>query len=131
VQIPLTQERVDLRFAPRGKNRVGAEVRAVKGKGLRILFQQYGSDGLPRRSWGGAPPEGKKMNELLSIRVRQDGKELPLRIGNDKMIWSGLSWAAAELEAGSFDEGLSLDIECMSAEEEELRLEARVYAVGY
>ncbi|GGB17504.1 hypothetical protein [Puia dinghuensis] len=131
VRIPLMQERVDVRFESRGKNRVGAMVNAVKGKGLRILFQQYGSDGLPRRSWGGAPPDGKKMNELLRIRVRQGGAALPLAIENDKMIWSGLSWAAGELTAGTFDAALPLDVECVSAEQDELRLEARVYAVEY
>jgi hypothetical protein len=131
IRIPMTQEPVEVRFESRGKNRVGAMLNAVKGKGLRILFQQYGADGFPRRSWGGAPPDGEKMNELLGIRVRQGVKELPLAIGNDKMIWSGLSWAAGELAAGTFDAGLPLDVECVSAGQDELRLEARVYAVGY
>ena len=131
IRVPVKQERVEARFESRGKNRVGAMVNVMKGRGVRILFQQYGADGLPRRSWGGAPPDGKKMSDLLAVRVMQSGKELPLAIATDKMIWSGLSWGAGELAAGSFDETLPLEIECSSAENDELRLEARVYAVAY
>lgn len=131
IQIPRTQQRIDAVFAAREKNRVGTSLRALPGKDVRILFQQVGADGLPVRSWGGAPPDGRKMNELLTISVRQDGKDLPLAISYDKMIWSGLSWAAAELRHKDFDGSRSLDIECFSAEKDELRLNVWVYAVGY
>lgn len=131
IRIPRTQQRIDAVFTASGKNRVGARVLAVPGKDMRILFQQLGADGLPVRSWGGAPPDGRKMNELLTISVRQDGKELPLVIAYDKMIWSGLSWAAGELRFKDFDGSRPLDIECFSAEKEQLRLDVRIYAVGY
>lgn len=130
VRIPESSEKLEVSFAARGKNSVGGVVPA-QGKTLRIFFQQFGADGFPVRSWGGAPPDGKKMNELLVIRARQAGKELPLYIEYDKMIWSGLSWGAAELRQGSFDPAIPVEIECASAEKDELRLEARVYAVGF
>ena len=130
IRVPVSSEKLDVLFTSRGKNLVGGEV-PPQGKTLRILFQQFGADGFPVRSWGGAPPDGKKMNELLVIRARQAGKELPLAIEYDKMIWSGLSWGAAELRQGSFDPSIPVDIECASAEKDDLRLEARVYAVDY
>jgi hypothetical protein len=130
VRVPVSSEKLAVEFSPRGKNVVGGVVPA-QGRTLRVLFQQFGADGLPVRSWGGAPPDGKKMNELLVMRARQAGKELPLVVEYDKMIWSGLSWGAAELRQGSFDAAAPIEIECSSAEKDELRLEARVYAVAY
>lgn len=130
VRVPVSSEKLAVEFSPRGKNVVGGVVPA-QGRTVRILFQQFGADGLPVRSWGGSPPDGKKMNELLVIRARQAGKESPLVIEYDKMIWSGLSWGAAELRQGSFDAAAPIEIECSSAEKDELRLEARVYAVAY
>ena len=130
IRVPVSSQKLDLSFTSRGKNLVGGQAPA-QGKTLRILFQQYGADGFPVRSWGGSPPDGRKMSELLVIRARQAGKELPLAIEYDKMIWSGLSWGAAELRQGSFDPSRPVDIECASAEKDDLRLEARVYAVVY
>lgn len=98
---------------------------------LRILFQQFVKDGFPVRSWGGAPPDGQTMDKLLKIRCTEAGHELPLVIEYDKMIWSGLSWAAGKLRQGSFDPAAPVKIECSSTEKEELRLEARVYAIDY
>jgi len=134
IRIPLMQERVGLKFSLKGKNMVRSEMLDMgryAGKDLRIIVQQFGSDGNPVRSWGGSPPDGKKMNELIQIRVLQAGVALPLRVEYDKMIWSGLSWGAAELKHGSFDPATPVEIECSTAEKDELRLEARVYAVGY
>jgi hypothetical protein len=38
------------------------------------------------------------MSKLLSIKASQDNKDIPLVINYDKQIWSGLSWAVAEIE---------------------------------
>ena len=129
VRVPLRSEGVAVEFVKRGKNVIVGEVKGAST--LRIIFQQFGADGFPVRSWGGAPPDGQTMDKLLTIRCRQGGRELPLVIEYDKMIWSGLSWAAGELRLGSYDASAPVEIECSSMEKEELRLEARVYAVEY
>jgi hypothetical protein len=134
IRIPADQKKVELTFTQKAKNNIVSEtldMRVLPGKDLRIFLQQFGTDGLPLRSWGGAPPDGQKMDTLLQIRVRQAGKELPLYKEYDKMIWSGLSWGAAELRHGSFDPAHPLEIECKSMEKGDVRLEGRVYAVGY
>jgi hypothetical protein len=138
IRIPMTQDNVEVAFVSAGKNTirgtVGAGVTgragAGAGKNLRILVQQFGANGLPVRSWGGSPPDGKKMDSLIRITARQGGAALPMYVEYDKMIWSGLSWGAAELRQGTFDATLPVEIECYSAEKDELRLEARVYANG-
>jgi hypothetical protein len=104
-------------------------MRAYPGWDLRILLQQFGPNGNPVRSWGGSPPDGKKMNELIQIRATQAEAALPLSIEYDKMIWSGLSWGAAELRHGTYDPAVPVVIECHSTEKDPLRLEARVYGV--
>jgi hypothetical protein len=131
VRVPVKQERVPVDFTIGGKNKIGATVSALSGGTLRIIFQQFGVDGFPVRSWGGSPPDGKKMDQLLTIRCRQGGRDLPLVIEYDKMIWSGLSWAAGELRSGSYDAMAPVEIECSSVEKDPLRLEARVYLIEY
>jgi hypothetical protein len=130
IKIPMTQDRVEVAFVSAGKNMIHGFVRVGAGKNLRILVQQFGANGLPVRSWGGSPPDGKKMDTLIQIRARQGGADLLLFVEYNKMIWSGLSWGAAELRQGTFDASLPVEIECYSAEKDELRLEGRVYANG-
>jgi hypothetical protein len=134
IRIPMMQDKVEVAFVSAGKNTIhgivgaGATVQAGAGKNLRILVQQFGANGLPVRSWGGSPPDGKKMDTLIQIRARQGGADLSLFVEYDKMIWSGLSWGAAELRQGTFDVTMPVEIECYSAEKDELRLEAQIYA---
>lgn len=130
IKIPSMLVKPNIAFTGKGKNAIMSEtidMRMFPKWNMRILVQQFGADGNPVRSWGGSPPDGKKMDTLIQIRVVQAGKELPLYVAYDKMIWSGLSWGAAELRSGTFDPAAPVQIECYSAEKEELRLEARVY----
>jgi hypothetical protein len=118
-------------FKAAQKNSIEALVTPLPGKHLRIILQQFGADGLPRRSWGGAPPDGQKMDSLLRIIAEQGKRQLPLKIEYDKMIWSGLSWAAAEISPDNFDAGKPLKIRCISVETDPLQLQARVYGLTY
>ncbi len=126
--IPNTIEKLNADFKESNKNQVAAKLNAPAGKNIRILLQQFGADGLPHRSWGGAPPDGKKMDEMLRIEVIQNGKKIPLRIQYDKMIWSGLSWGAAELPGSNFNPRLPLDILCSSSENDPMKLRVELYA---
>ena len=132
IKVPVSSVPLAAKFAVSGRNKILASgVRGLAGMGLRVIVQQFGADGSPVRSWGGAPPDGKKMNELISIVIRQGGAVLPLRVEYNKMIWSGLSWGAVEVEAGAYDAASPVEITCSTAEKDELRLMGRVYAVGY
>jgi len=131
IRIPLTQQKLTASFTPTGHNTIEGEVQPMAGKDIRILLQQFGGDGFPYRSWGGAPPDGKKMDALIRIVVRQKEKTLSTHVEYDKMIWSGLSWAAAEIPVDAIDINIPLNITCYSAGKDPLRLEARVYAVSY
>jgi len=71
------------------------------------------------------------MDALLKIHVSQGKKPVPLILEYDKMIWSGLSWAAAEIRPASLNPGLPVTISCSSTETEPLVLKADVYALTY
>lgn len=127
VRVATSIEPVPVTFAAAGANGIRATFTPPAGKHMRILFQQFGADGYPRRSWGGAPPDGKKMDAFLQLRVTQNGVAVPFRKEYDKMIWSGLSWGAGEVAPVTGQ----LTVECRSTEVEPLTLKAWVYAVTY
>ncbi len=131
INIPLSIDKINADFHTVAKNAIEAQASPVNGKSMRIIMQQYYQNGDPCRSWPGAPPDGKNVSEVIKIKATQDGKEIPLHIEYDKMIWSGLSWGAAEIKQGTFDAGKPLIIQCSSAEKDELKLTASVYAVDY
>jgi hypothetical protein len=131
VRVAKTITPVEATFTQTGSNTVSASIKAPAGKHIRILFQQFGSDGFPRRSWGGAPPDGKKMDAYLQLSLSQDGRDVKYYKEYDKMIWSGLSWAAGEAGPTSFEASKPLEVVCRSTETDPLTLKAWVYAVTY
>lgn len=131
IRVPKSISPVEATFTPAGSNTVRASVTVPAGKHIRILFQQFGADGFPRRSWGGAPPDGRKMDVFLQLSIRQNGKDVKYYKEYDKMIWSGLSWAAGEAEPASVDAATPLEVVCRSTETDPVVLRAWVYAVHY
>ncbi len=131
IHIPASILKTGVSFTGTGKNKIAAEMSGIPGKHIRIIFQQFDANGLPHRSWGGAPPGGKKMDSYLKISITQNGAAVPLRIEYDKMIWSGLSWAAGEIDPKDIDMNKPLHIECVSFETDALQLKADVYAVAF
>jgi hypothetical protein len=131
IHIPFAIDKIESAFTSTSKNVIEGDVTAPKGKDVRIILQQFDSKGQPYRSWPGSPPDGKKVSEVIKINASQDGKQVPLHIEYDKVIWSGLSWAAAEVKQGNFDANKLLHIQCSTGEKDELKLNADIYAVSY
>jgi hypothetical protein len=131
VKIPLSIEKIPSDFKEIEKNTIFCSVIPVKGNDIRILFQQFDADKLPKRSSGGSPPNGKKMDEFFKIFVTQGKKSIPIKIQYDKMIWSGLSWASGEVHSSSYNPDIPLNIKCLTTETPKLTLKAEVYAVSY
>jgi hypothetical protein len=131
VRIPRSIQPVDATFSPAEKNTIQAMIVPPARGDLRIIFQQKGSDGNIRRSWPGGPPSGISMGKALTLHVSQGGKNIPVEIAYDKIIWSGLSWGVGEVRRGSFSLGQPLTIRCASAENDSVALVGRVYEVEY
>lgn len=113
------------------RNTIEARVMPPAKGDLRIIFQQYGTDGRPMRSWPGGPPKGTSVGKVLKIYAEQDGQAVPVEIHYDKQIWSGLSWGAGEIKHRNFSSGQPITIRCSSAEKDPVRLEGRLYEVVY
>ncbi|NMB72811.1 MAG: hypothetical protein GYA22_11760 [Bacteroidales bacterium] len=100
---------------------------------LRLVFTLSKEDGRPLRISGGSPPNGRFMEELLQISVIQGKKEIPLRINYNKQIWSGLSWAVAEIDRKEISEKQPLLIRFRFTDPSGRKgtIHPAVYEVGY
>jgi hypothetical protein len=131
VRIPLSISPVAAQFQSRGNNAIEATVEVPAEGDLRIILLQRGEDGHMVRSWPGGPPNGTSVGKVLVLKATQAGKDIPIEITYDKMIWSGLSWAVGEIRRGALHAGQPLTIHCSSAEKDPVVLEGKVYGVTY
>jgi hypothetical protein len=131
VQIPRSIQPIDATFSAAEKNAIQATIVAPARGDVRIVFQQKGTDGNIRRSWPGGPPNGVSVGKVLTLHVTQAGKDIPVEVDYDKVIWSGLSWGVGEVRHSSFNPGQPLTIRCTSAEKDAVILTGRVYEVEY
>jgi hypothetical protein len=131
VQIPRAISAVAAQFESHEPNAVTTTI-PVPAKGdLRIILQQRGKDGRQQRSWPGGPPNGTSAGKVLVLQATQGGRDVPVEINYDKMIWSGLSWAVGEIRRATLGAGEPVTIRCSSAERDPVALECRVFVVEY
>ena len=71
------------------------------------------------------------MAKVFSIEVTQAGRRLPVSIDYDKVVWSGLSWAAGEVKAADLTPDSPVLVRFHSADKDAASLEGRVYQVVY
>jgi len=94
---------------------------------IRIILLQRDADGSPVRSVGDS-----KMGRLFTITASQGGKELPVEIRYDTIIWSGLSWAVGEVKHDQMTPGSPIRVRLTASEgDPTLHLEGRIYRVEY
>ena len=118
IQIPEKVEPLKADIKITGDHTASVRIDPTAGMNVRILFSQCGADGIPFRSWGGAPPDGTSMKEFFTITAKQGEKNLPVRIEYDKMIWCGLSWAAGEINTADIDSSQPVQITCTAKDGE-------------
>jgi hypothetical protein len=131
IHTPQNITKLNAQFSETKDNRIECMMNDLPADNLRIIVQQYSSDGNPYRTWAGAPPNGTKMDQIIKIIVKQDDKEIETKKEYDKMIWSGLSWGVVEVEPLSLDKSKPLFIQCSTTEKQLMTLKADVYAVKY
>ncbi len=105
VVIPQSSKALPTTDVVHGPRSVSATVLAPRAGALRIMCSQSGNDGRPWRVTGGAPPSGIPMGKLLILKAEQDGVPLDMTQDYDRPIWSGLSWAVAEISARKLTAG--------------------------
>jgi hypothetical protein len=110
VQIPRNCEPLPIADVVQGPRSVSGSVLAPSRGALRIMCSQSGTDGRPWRVTGGAPPSGISMGKLLVLEAKQGGKRLEMSLDYDRQIWSGLSWAVADVSPKQMIPGLPVRI---------------------
>jgi hypothetical protein len=98
VLIPWNCEELPVAGIVKGPSSISVTVLAPNTGTLRLMGSQTGTDGRPWRVSGGAPPSGISMGKLLVLSAGQDGKPLAMSQDYDRQIWSGLSWAVADIQ---------------------------------
>lgn len=129
VVIPRSIKPFPAEFHPTGKGSIETTVDAPGHGVLRVIVRQKTPGGVTRRTWAGGPPSGENMGKVFAFSASQDGREVPVRIDYNKIIWSGLSWAVGEIDAKSLVAGKPLTIRFHSSEKDPIELDATTYLV--
>jgi hypothetical protein len=110
VLIPSSSEPLPAVDVMRGSRSIAATVAVPRTGTLRIMCSQSATDGRPWRVTGGPPPSGIPLGRLLVLKAEQGGRQVTLRLNYDRQIWSGLSWAVADVPARELDLGMPVRI---------------------
>lgn len=129
--IPESIEPVKFQTRTIDENSVKIVVEAMNDQTIRVLFRQLDEACKAFRSWGGAPPDGKKMDSYIKIEAMRGGKILPADVRYDKVVWCGLSWGVAEIRTGAGDASSPIEITCYSVEGRSDRFDISIYKLNY
>jgi hypothetical protein len=128
IRIPRRITPIPAHFVREGNSVVFAATVPAPVRGdLRIILRQRTPNGETLRSMSEAP-----MGHHFMISAAQGGRALPVATQYDKVVWSGLSWAAGEVSHSALKGGQPVEIRLSSAEPDPaLRLEGKLYSVEY
>jgi hypothetical protein len=71
------------------------------------------------------------MGNVFRLRAEQTGRSIPIHEEYDRVIWSGLSWAAGEIRKADLRPGAPLTLTFESTEKTPVILEGHLYLVRY
>jgi len=131
VTIPRTIEPFAIDFHPTEPGSIAASIDPPTHGALRVIVQEMTPDGQPRRTWAGGPPNGANMANVFTFTATQAGRNIPVKIDYDKIVWSGMSWALGEIDASDLTPGVPLTLHFHSSEKDPITLKGSAYAVEY
>ena len=131
VVIPRTIEPFPIDFQSTGPGSIRATVHPPLHGVLRVIVQEMTPDGHLRRTWAGGPPDGENMAKVFALSATQAGRDIPIKIDYDKIVWSGMSWALGEIDVLDLTPGIPLVIRFHSAEKDPITLKGTAYLVEY
>jgi hypothetical protein len=130
ILIPKSIHPLPCAFQADGSNSVSGTLSAPGTSDIRIVMKQL-VNGKPLRTSRGAPPNGTSLEHILRIDVTQNGASIPVHLNYDKALWSGLSWAVAEVHDNDLSDNSPLVIHCSSKETQSVDLNVELYSVTY
>ncbi|MEP4095813.1 hypothetical protein [Reichenbachiella sp.] len=131
VVIPVEIDQIETNFVSKEKNNTTTSFQIPDGKDIRIVWQQFDNDSLPKRTANVFSGQGESLADILIIKAEQDGISIPVEIHYDRIIWSGLSWAIGEIKAKDLKPDVPLSLSCISKESTDVNLQCRVFTVEY
>ena len=131
VVIPASVQPYPAQVQPVSGREVTITAAAPASGSLRIVVRQKDKKGRAKRSTGGAPPNGTKLDKIIAITAQQNGLPVDVIINYDKAIWSGLSWAVGEIPHDRITPGAPMTIRCATTEPGDVTLAVELYRVEY
>jgi hypothetical protein len=98
---------------------------------LRVIMRERTPEGYIRRTWAGGPPTGTSMAKVFTIEATQNGHAVPVHRDDDRIVWSGLSWAVGEIAVKDLTSGAPVVVRFHSSEKDPVELEGDAYQVIY
>ncbi len=108
--VPNFIEEISMDWKDKSQGMLGF-LKAKKPGTYRLLFKQIKMNGTPLRVSGWSKAGSKSLGQLLKISASIEGVSFPIRQNYDKIIWSGLSWAVAEITVANNQIGKEIQIE--------------------
>jgi hypothetical protein len=127
IVIPDSIRPVPADFKATGKGEIQATISVPPGGDLRLIMQQYAPDGTLRRTWAG----DANMGQVFLLNAEQQGREVPVRVEYNKVIWAGLSWAVGEISHRDLRPDQPLTLTFQSTEKDPVTLKGKVFLVHY
>jgi len=131
VTIPNSIEPIMAQFHETAPSTIEASIQPPANGVLRVIMRERAPDGYLRRTWAGGPPNGENMAKVFTIEAKQEGHVIPVHINYGKIVWSGMSWAVGEIDAGDLAHGQPVMVRFHSVEKDPVKLEGVAYHVVY
>jgi hypothetical protein len=131
VVIPVEIKKIETNFVSKENNSITTSFEIPDGKDIRIVWQQFVNDSLPKRTDMVFYGQGGSLADILIIKAEQNGISIPVEINYDRVIWSGLSWAIGEIRAKNLNPNIPLSVSCISKEPVDVNIQCQVYTVEY
>ena len=131
IRIPGSVKPLDAVFENITEKELSVSVQVPEDGCIRILLEQKTRDGLCKRVECGPFAHRVSAADLLKLEIHQNGKPVQAELVHDRQIWSGISWASAEIPVQQLDPGAELKISFRSEEAQPVLLTGSILHALY
>ncbi|MHB8635922.1 MAG: hypothetical protein ACYC96_05560 [Fimbriimonadaceae bacterium] len=126
---PVPSQPISVAWEKTARSATGA-VTVPNGADMHVVFQQRDAAGRAVRTSGGSPPDGRASPSLLRISAFQAGREIAVERPDDKIIWSGMSWAYGIVPTSALSSGEPVNVTFETEEANAAEIVAAAYAAS-
>ncbi len=130
VVIPKSIEPVRADFKGALPGVIEADVEPPMYGELRVMMQRRGREGSGDAAVGNARPGDGRGDEAITVEATQNGRSIPLRVDQDALEWSGITWAVTEIDVNDLTPGLPVEVR-FHVKDDAGKLKGSAYQVEY